>query len=106
MRFLTLILIVLSLSGCESLFRKTEYITIEKPIYIKPNVPQSLLMKCEAPKPTSKEAYMSLTQIEREATLSLYIIDVFKTLSNCNNNIKSIKEILDKQMEQPKEVKP
>lgn len=111
MRVALLGLIILSLSGC-GLFSKKEpeKVYVTKTEYVKINIPKDFRNNCKVTPPLKPEAYIELSQIEREEYLTDYIVTIFGEFKICNTTRKKVIELVDKNNElfkdKPDERKP
>lgn len=111
MRVALLGLIILSFSGC-GLFGKKEpeKVYVTKTEYVKINIPKDFRNNCKVTPPLKPEAYIELSQIEREEYLTDYIVTIFGEFKICNTTRKKVIELVDKNNElfkdKPDERKP
>lgn len=67
--------------------------------------PEYLFKTCSVTVPPNRLEYKTLDLSGRETKLTLYIVDLLKDLSNCNDQIKSIAEFQKKELETQNKVK-
>jgi hypothetical protein len=89
MKYLTLSLMIVILSGCSLFCPKPEIIVKEKTTYI--TVPASMLLKCKTTKPPELISYLEFSEQDKENTLTDYSISLIKDINKCNIQLEEIK---------------
>lgn len=89
MRYLTIILAIILLSGCSAFKAKPLEVNDVKIQYI--TIPEYLLIPCTPDRPITKEEYLKLEIFERETYLSNYSIGLLKVIKNCNIQLDEIR---------------
>lgn len=92
------LLCLLALTGC-GVLTKVETKVVEVPKYIHPVVPSDLKVKVVPPKPVQTSEYLKMSYHEKELYLTNYTLEVMTSLNTCNNQVKAIHSVLEKQKE-------
>lgn len=88
-----IIIVTLFLTACAT----TQPSIIHETKTVYKSIPDSLLKKCEIPKPIDKNLYLKKDSLQKEVWLTDYSITLLNSLGDCNSQIKAIKEFNDKQ---------
>lgn len=86
------------LAGCDTMMKKPEPIVIYKTRIQPVPIPAYLLVNCPIPLPPSAETYPKMNPQEKEEALTIYTIELFKSITLCNNTIDSGKKWNEQQM--------
>lgn len=92
MRFSFLLILTLFLVGCE-----TKYVYIKERVAV--DVPSSLFIHPDIPKPTPKEEYIKLSPSEKEVVLGTYSIELQKIIVSYKTIVNTIEEYINEQKE-------